>query len=179
LVAAILTAGGFAAYARIGTTANVERVITYERLVGGFAAVGITDAQPGFLLLSLAAQRDVTIESEFRRSIVAGTTTRLMLQTPNDARTERLRGPRLYLIDADGRITAAAAPWSHSDLQAIANVLGCEKTDDNLGRCGAPFVDLAVFLERWPKHAVPPELANFLAEVHARSKARAHQLIPA
>ena len=43
---------GYSAYERFSTRANVDQVVTFESYGDDAVAIGLTDAQPGFVLLS-------------------------------------------------------------------------------------------------------------------------------
>ncbi len=56
LIASVVFAVVFAAFQRIGTTANADVVEYTRNLAGGFLAVGMTEDQPGFIALSALDQ---------------------------------------------------------------------------------------------------------------------------
>lgn len=156
LFLALLTALGYAAYQRIGTTAGADLVVYIPNLAGGFVAIGRTADRPGFLLLSELDQQKVTINVSSYANKVAGDFSVIRVETPTTQWQHRLRGPQLMLIDESGAITASDANWSLADLDAIEKATDCEAGISK--RCGAPFADLADYFAA-PSATIPAPTA--------------------
>ncbi|MFQ5502773.1 MAG: hypothetical protein ACE5EQ_10810, partial [Phycisphaerae bacterium] len=94
---AVLVAGAYVAYQRIGTTANVDTITYVENYAGGFIAVGMSDRQPGFIALSALDRTDLRIEADRVEQGLAGRHTNVRVMTPRAQWQKRLRGPRIVL----------------------------------------------------------------------------------
>jgi len=160
LLAAILVGGGYTAYQRIGTTANADLVVYVPNLAGGFAAIGRTADQPGFLLLSRLDQRKVTVDAQASINRIAGSHTTVAIETPTAQWVRRLRGPQLILIDESGAVRAVDVNWTLADLENMDRAMDCETGASK--RCGAPFADLVEHFDTLSVKAVPAELRAFL-----------------
>lgn len=62
----------YVAYQRIGTRANVGNIQSFENLAGGFLALGMTEDQPGVLILSRIEKAKVRIDATLRRNALSG-----------------------------------------------------------------------------------------------------------
>ncbi|MFQ5422563.1 MAG: hypothetical protein ACE5F9_01130 [Phycisphaerae bacterium] len=155
-------AGGYVLYERIGTTANVEVVETYQRFAGGFLAVGHTDSEPGILVLSRLEDRIVRIDATLHRNWATGTSTRVAVSTPEATWRHRLRGPEVVMIDADGSIQTTGVDWSAEDFTSISRAVNCDDATAPHEGCGRPFHDFQQWLSAG-SHAVPDAIHQFLA----------------
>jgi len=155
-------AGGYVLYERIGTTANVEVVETYQRFAGGFLAVGHADSEPGVLILSRLEDRIVRIDATLHRNWATGTSTRVAVSTPKAAWRHRLRGPEVVMIDTDGGIQTAGVDWSAEDFAQISRAVNCNDATAPHEGCGRPFHDFQKWLSA-DGRAVPDAIREFLA----------------
>jgi len=156
----ILIAVGDAAYERIGTSANVELIEWTASYSGGGFAVGMTERQPGIVVLSALETEKISVDAVLRHSPLGGTATELTIATPSGRVQRRLRGPLLITIDADGKVAFTRVSWSRDDFNAIRRAVDCES--GSAVRCGAPFLDFADLLAKWPRERVPSAATQFL-----------------
>lgn len=164
LLASIIGMMAYAAYERIGTTANADTVEFTQNLASGFPAIGMTANQPGFMVLSTLDQEEVEVNATQVVSHVAGTHTVVKVQTPRDTRSIRLRGPQIILVTEQGDIEAYAVNWTVEEFNSLREAADCShKTAIKKHRCGAPFTDLQESLTRRPGERVPERMYAFLA----------------
>jgi len=143
LTLGIVIASGFGAFERIGTSANADTVEFVENLAGGFLAVGMTEEQPGFILLSALDRDQVQVSAELASSVVAGTRTFIDIETSRHRKRIRLRSPRVLLVDHQGQIQDFAVNWTYDDFETIRAGTDCSlEWHSGTKRCGAPFADL-------------------------------------
>lgn len=150
----------YAAYQRIGTAAGADMVVYVPNIAGGFAAFGRTTDRPGFLLLSELEQDDVRIEVNVFENKIAGSYTTVQLQTPSAQWSERLRQPKLVIINESGEVEAVDVNWTVDELLRMEDATDCETGQSQ--RCGAPFADLATYFTGSRPPASPPMLNAFL-----------------
>lgn len=162
LALACVIGGGYVAYQRVGTTANANAVEYTQNLADGFVALGFTEDQPGFVVLSAVNQPLVEITTDLVSNRLAGTHTVVGVQTRQGKWRKRLRGPQLVLVDREGRIDASPVDWSLGDFAAIRKGINCDHGGASK-RCGAPFADLHELLANWDKQRVPEKARRFLA----------------
>ncbi len=163
LLVAVVITGGFAAYQRIGTLANVDAVETIRNLPGGFLAIGMTGNQPGFLLLSTFEEKDVTINAERYTHFLTGTHTRLRVETSTETWSKRLRKPVVLTIDGKGHIEAATVDWPLHTFRTLADAANCQHRSPPIKKhCGAPFLDIQARIAKWPLDTLPMHLRTFL-----------------
>jgi len=164
VLAAFVVVGGFIAFQRIGTRANVDSVEFTRNLRGGFMAIGMTEDQPGFLLLSALDRKNVTIVADRYTNLLAGTHTRLRVTTAGATWTRRLRDPVVITIDDAGRIQAETVDWTSYTFQTLAKIGDCGRHAPPIEKhCGAPFLDLEAHIAGWPPATIPRHLRAFLA----------------
>lgn len=164
LAGLLVVACGYVAFERVGTRANVERIECVRNYAGGFLALGMTDDQPGVLVLSSLDKKDVRVEAFFRENRLTGRATTMSITTPSETWRTRLRRPRVITIDKAGTVRSAAVSWTRQRFESISDHVDCSKaTDHQHARCGAPFEDLAGFLRDDAHESIPAILADFLA----------------
>jgi len=164
LAIAVSIALVFVAYQRIGTEANVSQVEISKNLRGGFLAIGYSDAQPGVLVASAMDQENVRLDAQLASYPLAGTHTRIEIETPHDLLRKRLRGPLVITISSEGQIAATEVDWSAHTMRTLAEAADCHHESPLIKKhCGAPFKDIAARMVRWPLDAIPPILREFLA----------------
>jgi len=161
LALAVVFGGGYVAYQRIGTTANADAVEYTRNLADGFVAVGFTEEQPGFVVLSALNQPLVDINTDLVSNRLAGTHTIVQIKTSKAQWKKRLRGPELVVIDKDGRIDSTPVDWSPADFAAIRKGIDCEH-EGGSHRCGDPFADLHELFAGWDKQRIPQKARRFL-----------------
>lgn len=156
--------GAYVAYQRIGTTANVEQLEFSQNLAGGFLALGMTDDEPGVLVLSQRDRAKVEIAAYMLANAVTGRATHVEIEIEKRPWKRRLRGPRMITIDLDGGIESAPLPWTFDDFAAVRDAVDCEKAvlHNPTVRCGMPFADLFDFCKRLPDDKKPELLRRFL-----------------
>ncbi len=163
LVASIVFAGAYAAFQRIGTTANADLVEYTQNLAGGFLAIGITEDQPGFITLSALDQDEVDIHAAQTSNSLAGTHTVVEVQTPRDTTHIRLRGPQVILVSEDGAVETHAVGWTVDEFNTLREAADCShEAAVKKHRCGAPFTDLQEAFAKWPGERVPDRVRAFL-----------------
>jgi len=163
LVASIMFAGVYAAFQRIGTTANADVVEYTRNLSGGFLAVGMTEDQPGFIALSALDQDVVDVNAAQTRNNLAGTHTIVEVQTPHGTNRVRLRGPQVILVTDRGAVESFNVDWTVNEFNALREAADCShESAIKKRRCGQPFADLQEAFAKWPRRRVPDSVRNFL-----------------
>jgi len=161
-----------ACYERIGTVANADLVEFTPNLHGGFLAIGMTEAQPGFVILSILDRDRVEVNAGLLTSPLAGTHTVVEIQTTSRTLRHRLRGPQIILIDNKGVIQAHAVDWTHEDFETLRKAADCSfEAANKKQRCGAPFLDLYEAFAKWPTGRIPHPVRTFL-KPYADSRTR-------
>ncbi|MFQ5462166.1 MAG: hypothetical protein ACE5E5_06010 [Phycisphaerae bacterium] len=165
LIASTLFAGSYAGYQRWGTVANADTVEYTQNFGGGFLAIGMTQDQPGFVLLSGLDREKVEVRADQTRNRLAGTHTTIEIQTPRASLSVRLRGPEVLLVTENGHITRHGVDWTVDDFNALRAAVDCatHETAEAKHRCGQPFTDLHEALAAWPQRRIPQRVRAFLA----------------
>ncbi len=164
VIASIVFAGAYAAFQRVGTTANAEVVEFTRNLAGGFLAVGMTEDQPGFMVLSALDREKVDVSTDQAVNRVTGTHTVVEVQTPHETRRIRLRGPQIVLVSEDGAVERHDVDWTVVEFNALREAADCShEAVIKKHRCGAPFTELHEALAKWPGERVPERVRSFLA----------------
>lgn len=170
LALALAVGGGYVAFQRVGTTANVETVTHFENYAGGFVAVGMTKRQPGFVMLSALEKADVTVTADMIGNRLAGKHSILSVSTPKQTWRHRLRGPQVVLVNTDGTIASAPVDWEHDDFERITEALDCERAAGRRARgCGQAFADLRDVLSHLRDKPVPAACGAFFERYVAPS----------
>lgn len=163
-LASLAFAGAYSAYHRIGTTANADAVEYTANLAGGFLAVGMTEDQPGFFVLSALDQAQINVTAIQTANRLAGTHTVVAIRTPRGTTRTRLRGPKVMLVTKDGRVEKHAVGWTVHEFNALRAAADCSyEAATKKHRCGAPFTDLQEAFADWPAERVPDRVLSFLA----------------
>ncbi len=153
----------YAAFERIGTQANADVIEYTTNLGGGFLAVGMTDDQPGFIVLSALDQTDVKVSADQVSSVVAGEHTRVEVRTPSDRWTARLRGPQVVVVDKQGAVTTARVDWRLEEFVRLRDSADCAHSIAGAHpHCGAPFADLQAIVSAGLVAGVPDDMRRFL-----------------
>ncbi len=164
LLLSVIALTAYAAYERLGTTANADSVEFTRNLASGFLAIGMTEDQPGFMVLSALGREKVEVNATQVVNRVAGTHTVVEVQTPHDTTRLRLRGPQVILVSVDGAIERHDVAWTVAEFNALREAADCShQAAVRKQRCGAPFTDLQEALVRWPSARVPERVRAFLA----------------
>lgn len=143
LLGGVVLLAAYGGVERALTHANAGRVTSYEDYGGGFLAVGMTDTQPGFVLLSGAAAAEVRVSAQQANSFATGTQTSVTIATARGEVTTTLRAPQAFLVSADGEVSRHALNWTAEDFRAVERAADCEHpTPGGRHRCGAPLADL-------------------------------------
>ena len=173
LIASTVFAGAYAAFQRVGTTANADSVEYTQNFAGGFLAVGITADQPGFIMLSALDPEKVEVHAVQTINRLAGTHTVIEVQTPLRAQSIRLRGPQVILVTEQGSIEGYDVDWTVEEFNALRKAADCShEAAVKKHRCGAPFTDLQEAFAKWPRKRVPQRVRAFLEPFKDR---RAHE----
>ena len=163
LVASIVFAGAYAAFQRIGTTANADAVEYTRDLAGGFLAVGMTEDQPGFIVLSALDQDKVEVSAAQTKNRLVGTHTVVDIRTPHSTTRTRLRGPQVILVSEQGAIEQYNVDWTAEEFNALREAADCShEAAVKKHRCGAPFTDLQEAFAKWPRERVPERVRAFV-----------------
>lgn len=163
LVASIVLAGAYAAFQRIGTTANADSVEYTRNLAGGFLVIGMTEDQPGFIVLSALDQNRVDVNAVQTKNRLTGTHTVVELQTPSGTTRTRLRGPQVILVSEAGAVERHDVDWTVAEFDALRQAADCShQAAVKKHRCGAPFTDLQEAFAKWPGDRVPDRVRVFL-----------------
>ena len=169
LVASIVFAGAYAAFERIGTTANADVVEYTRNLAGGFLAVGMTEDQPGFIVLSALDQDKVEVNAARKKNHLTGTYTVIDIQTPQGLTQNRLRGPQVILVTEEGSVEEFNVDWTVKEFNALRESADCShEAAVKKHRCGAPFTDLQEAFAKWPDESVPDRVRAFLEPYNDR-----------
>ncbi len=163
LAGGAVVVAAYAAFERIGTRANANTVEFTTDYGGGFLAIGMTDDEPGFILLSMLDQERVEVSAELAGSVAAGTHTLVEVRTPRQRWSTRLRDPELIVVGRDGTITTRRVAWSFNDFMRIRSATDCShESVTGRHRCGAPFADLRDLVSTGQLTPVPDEIQAFL-----------------
>lgn len=163
LFASVIVVTAHAAYERFGTTANADVVEFTRNLAGGFLAIGITEDQPGFIVLSALDQDRVDVNAVQTSNSLTGTRTVVEIQTPRGTTRIRLRGPQVILVSEDGAVEKHAVPWSFDEFNTLRQAADCShEAAVKKHRCGVPFADLQEAFSEWPGERVPDRVRSFL-----------------
>lgn len=163
LVLSVVAIMAYAAYGRLGTTANADTVEFTQNLAGGFLAIGMSEDQPGFMVLSALDREEVKVTTTLAFSRVAGTRTVVEVGTAREAMLVRLRGPQVILVSEDGAIVRHDVAWTVDEFDALREAADCShEAAIKKHRCGRPFADLQEALTRWPGERVPARVRAFL-----------------
>lgn len=172
LVLSMTFASAYAAYQRIGTTANANIVEYTQNLAGGFLAVGMTEDQPGFIVLSSLDQDKVIVNALQTKNHLAGTHTVIEVQTPLGITRTRLRSPQVILVTKQGVVEDYNVDWTFNEFNILRESADCShEAAVKKHRCGQPFADIQETLASWLGQRVPNRVRAFLAPfIDHRSK---------
>lgn len=163
LILSIVFAAGYAAFQRIGTTANADVVEFTRNLAGGFLALGMTEDQPGFMALSALDRGEVQVRADRTSNTLAGTHTVVEVETPRGTTRTRLRGPQIMLISEAGAVERYPVDWTLAEFDALRAAADCSHEEAlKKHRCGAPFTELQEAFATWPADRVPDPVRSFL-----------------
>ena len=164
LVLSLMALTAYATYQRLGTTANADSVEYTRNLAGGFLAVGMTQDQPGFMVLSALDREKVDVNATQAVNRVAGTHTVVEVRTAHDTKRVRLRSPVLIVVSEDGAIERHHVIWTVAEFNALREAADCShEAAVKKRRCGAPFTDLQEAFAKWSGDRVPKGVHAFLA----------------
>lgn len=163
LAASAAILAGYAAFERLGTVANADTIEFTTNYAGGFLAVGTTDDDPGFIVLSKIDQDQINVSAMQSGSLAAGTHTIVEVTTARHRWQKRLRGPQIILISGDGSIDGRDVDWTFEDFQRIRSAADCShERATGKHRCGAPFADLHDLVSSGRLRNVPENVRTFL-----------------
>lgn len=159
---AAISVAAYAGFERIGTTANVDLMESYQRYAGGFLAIGFTDTQPGILVLSEIEKQSLSLDATGRKNWLTGHSTRIDIAVGERKWSKRLRGPLIVMISSDGKINAAPLPWSLEQFRQAGIAVDCSGDFGAPKSCGAPFSDFEEFIKRPSLPELPKVARDFL-----------------
>ena len=163
LAICLMVAGAHTALQRIGTTANADTVEYTPNLAGGYFALGMTDDQPGFIVLSALDRNEVGVNAVQNKKTLAGSHTIVEVQTPRAMTRIRLRGPQVVLVTEVGVVEQFAIDWTVEEFRALRRATDCSHgAAMKKHRRGAPFADLHEAFAGWPAGHVPDRVRAFL-----------------
>ena len=163
LAISLMVAGAHTVLQRIGTTANADTVEYTPNLAGGFLALGMTDDQPGFIVLSALDRNEIGVNAVQNKKTLAGSHTIVEVQTPRAMTRIRLRDPQVVLVTEEGAVEQFAIIWTVEEFTALRRATDCShEAAMEKHRCGAPFTDLQEAFAKWPREQVPDRVLAFL-----------------
>ncbi len=163
IVIGLTIAFGYVAYERIGTIANVDLIEFTRNVTGGFLAIGMTDDQPGFIVISGRDREETEVRAELVNNRIAGDHTVVTLSAGSNLWRHRLRGPAVVIVGEDGAVCAKSVDWSREEFVEIQEAVDCEVVEGKSRvRCGRPFADLAELFSTWKPGRVPGGVRMFL-----------------
>lgn len=175
----IVIAAGYAAFQRIGTTANANAVEYTQNLAGGFLAVGMTENQPGFIVLSALDQEKASVIATQSKSQIGGAYTIVDIETPMGMVQTRLRGPQVILVTERGDVENYDVDWNVGEFNILRQAADCShQAALQKRRCGTPFIDLRDTLATWPRNRVPDRVRTFLSTVTPSETVRSFAIAP-
>jgi len=152
-----------AAYVRVGTSANADTVEFTQNLAGGFLAIGMTEDQPGFMVLSALEEGLVDVNAVQAVSRIAGARTVVKVRTPRGTANIRLRGPEVILVSDDGAVERHDVAWTVAEFNSLREAADCShEAAVEKHRCGAPFADLRDVMSAGKIEGVPDAMQRFL-----------------
>lgn len=165
LALAVLIGGSYSAYERVGTAANAEFVEFSENYGGGFLALGMTETEPGFVVLSALGRSQVQIRADLANSPAAGRHTVASVVTPKARWEQRLRDPQIVLVDESGQVQSWSSDLTLEEFRSMRRWIDCEHPamGKTVHRCGAPFADLHDLLAEWDAGRMPEPVRKFLS----------------
>ncbi|MCH7808123.1 MAG: hypothetical protein IIB60_02760 [Planctomycetes bacterium] len=171
LLLSVFVVAVYAAYERIGTTANANSVEYTQNLAGGFLAVGMTEDQPGFIVLSVLDQDKVDVNAVQTKNRAAGTHTVVEVHTPLGTKSTRLRGPQVILVTKQGAVEQYNVDWTVEEFNTLREAADCShEAAIKKHRCGRPFTDLQEAFAKWPRDRVPDRVRAFLEPFRDRPR---------
>lgn len=161
--AIVFTAAGYVGYERFGTRANADRISHLESYGDEAVAIGLTDEQPGFLLLARLSPRRVSVDAVIQSNWLTGRQTLVQVHTPLGATAIRLRRPQVIMVREDGTVDSASVRWTLAEFDQLVHAADCATNcRDHPHRCGQPLDDVGDALATWPMDLVPQSLREFL-----------------
>lgn len=170
MVATVLAAT-YILYQRLGTSAQASEIEFMVNLSGGFLAVGMTDADPGFVVLSALDREQVAVRADHYANVLSGDFTVAEVRTPRTTWHRRLRGPVVVVVDQKGVAEEVPVDWSLAEFTMIRSEVDCgRKRVERRHRCGAPFAELFDLVEDGQVARVPKLVREFLVPFAAPRK---------
>jgi hypothetical protein len=161
--AIVLLAAAYVGYERIGTNANADQIAHLQSYGDDAVAIGMTDRQPGFLLLAQLPASELSVAAAMRSNWLTGQQTIVRIRTPSETTSIRLREPQAIMVHEDGTVINASVPWALADFDQLLHAADCaSQCREHRHRCGQPFEDIANALASWPRERVPESLREFL-----------------
>lgn len=158
LLLSLVTLATYVIFQGMTVRANVDLIEYLTNYGGGFLAIGMTENQPGFIVLSELDRKEVEIHAG--RDLLRTRTT-ASVSTSADQWSAGLRNPHVLLVTKTGMIEAMRVDWSFDDFKKLSEATDCAHGTG--GRCGAPLADVQELLATWPKRRVPISLQLFLS----------------
>lgn len=162
----------YSAYQRFGTTANANIIEITQNIGGGFFALGRTEDQPGFVVLSEIDQDHAIVNANQSVNVLAGTHTLVTIELEGKQWNQRLRTPIVILIDKNAHVEYFPIDWTLEDFSEMQHAVDCSHAEAVIKkRCGAPFTDFhEAITKRGPTFAPPPLRAFLMPYADRREK---------
>lgn len=160
----VLVAAAYILYERLGTSANADQITHFQSYADAAVAIGMTDDQPGFVLLSKLPASQVTVTAAMHSNWLTGPRTTVSVRTPLGTSRIRLRAPQAIMVQDDGTVTTASVPWTDDSFGRLLHAADCSsQCSEHVHRCGQPLEGIARTLASWPPESVPRPLQLFMA----------------
>lgn len=161
--AVVLLTVAYVAYERVGTIANADRITHLQSFGDEAVAIGLTDDQPGFVLLARLPASQMSVEAAMRSNWLTGQQTHVRIHTPAGTTNIRLRRPQAIMVHEDGTVIKVPVPWTLAEFGQLLHAADCaSECREHLHRCGQPLEDIAHTLATWPEERVPGLLREFV-----------------
>lgn len=163
IILATIVCMTYSAYHRIGTVANADVVEFTQNVAGGYFALGKTEDQPGFIVLSEIDQNKANVYANQSVNFLTGTHTYVSIELQEKLWSTRLRKPVVILIDKNAHVEYHTINWTLEDFSDMQHAVDCSHAQAILKkRCGQPFTDFhEAFSARGPGF-IPAPLRSFL-----------------
>jgi hypothetical protein len=163
MIGLTLITTAYVLYERVSTSANADRITHLQSYGDEMVAIGMTENQPGFVLLARLPSSQVSVEADMRSNWLTGQQTLVSVHTPAGTTSIRLRDPQAIMVHEDGTVIKTRVPWTLDEFGRLLHAADCASGGrEHQHRCGHPFEDVAHALASWPEQRVPASLREFV-----------------